>query len=197
MNLYSYLEEKLENDKKTILIYHGLNGNIDKEKIKYLTNKGFHVIMEKHDYRREYGTIEVSNDRAKSFMQKQEQIARKADIIIGTSFGGYVAYLLGCQLQKDIILINPALNRKVTKTAIQDYDYPFNEKKAKRIEYFHGANDTTVTAKTSIEVLEKPSLYYKETVIPEMEHKVPFKKFKTICKMSKILNLKEEENETI
>lgn len=191
MNLYTYLEELLEKkqDGRTILIYHGLNSNVDKEKVKYFEAKGFRVIMEKHDYRGEYGTQDNPGDRGKSFMKSQEAIAKNADIIIGISFGGYVAYLLGCQLQKDVILINPALNRSVTKTAIQNYDYPFNEKRAKRIEYFHGANDTMVTATKSLEVLEKPTGYYKEIKIPDMEHRVPFKKFKQICEQSHILNL--------
>ena len=191
MNLYTYLETLIEKpDGRTILIYHGLGGGIDEQKIKYFENKGFNVIMKKHDYRKEFGTKEQPHDKGKSFMQEQESIAKNADIIIGSSFGGYVAYLLGCQLHKDLILINPALNRSVTKTAIQEFDYPHNEKKAKSIEYFHGSEDTVVTAKTSMDVLRKPSKY-KEVVMQGMGHNTPFKKFKQICEISEILNIKK------
>lgn len=192
MNLYTYLEEvidKIAPDGRTILIYHGLNGGVDEQKVNYFESKGFKVIMKKHDYRKEFGTLENPGDKGKSFMQRQEKIAKSADIIIGSSFGGYVAYLLGCQLHKDLILINPALNRSVTKTAIQEFDYPHNEHMAKSIEYFHGSEDTVVTAKTSIDVLRKPNKY-REVIMQGMGHNTPFKKFKEICEQSEILNVK-------
>lgn len=210
MNLYTYLEQlankqneenqiaETEKDGRTILIYHGLNGGVDNKKINHLEKKGFHVIMHKHDYRMEYGSKENPWDLGKSFMKRQEVVARNADIILGTSFGGYVAYLLGCQLHKDVILINAALNRSVTLTGIQDFDYPLNEKQAKRIEYFHGTNDTTVNASKSLEILKHPSGYYKEIKIPGMEHSVPLEKFKQICEQSYILSMRgKKEDETI
>jgi len=208
MNLYTYLEQLVEktkeNNDRNILIYHGLDGGVDKKKVSYLENKGFSVTMQKHNYRKEFGTKENPGDKGKSFMEKQQALASKADIIIGSSFGGYVAYLLGCEKHKDLILINPALNRSVTKTAIQEFDYPHNKKQANNIEYFHGSEDTVVTSTYSLEVLKKGSgPIYNKITMQGMGHTTPFEKFKEICEMSEILNISKEDkkeekkNETI
>jgi predicted esterase YcpF (UPF0227 family) len=201
MNLYTYLEQLIEKttekrDDRNILIYHGLDGGIDKKKITYLESKGFNVIMQKHDYRKEFGTKDHPGDRGKSFMERQESIvtSKKIDIIIGSSFGGYVAYLLGCEKHKDLILINPALNRSVTKTAIQEFDYPHNKKQANNIEYFHGSEDTVVTSTHSLEVLKKGSgSIYNKVPMQGMGHTTPFAKFKDMCEMSEILKIPKED----
>jgi predicted esterase YcpF (UPF0227 family) len=201
MNLYTYLEQltdekNIKRDGRNILIYHGLDGGIDNKKVSYLESKGFNVTMQKHDYRKEFGTKDHPGDRGKSFMKRQESIvaSKKIDIIIGSSFGGYVAYLLGCEKGKDLILINPALNRAVTKTAIQEFDYPHNKKQANYIEYFHGSEDTVVTSTHSLEVLQRGSSKYKQIPIKGMGHTTPFAKFKKdICEVSEILKIPKED----
>jgi len=178
MNLHSYLENLLS--KKTILLYHGLNSNPASDKKKYLNENGINLIQGHHDYKKEF-----DDDQGKKFMIEQESIARSCDILMGISFGGYVAYMLACRLKKSLILINPAINRDVTKTSIKKYDYRYENMKPKKIEYFYGENDKAVIFNDQKNIIDHSIADFIK--IKNMEHRVPIKFFKEICQQSKLL----------
>ena len=178
MNLYTYLENVLVN--KTVILYHGLGSNPASDKKKYLNEIGISLKQDHHDYQKEYDL-----DRGKSFMIEQEKNANGYNIIMGISFGGYVAYMLACRLRKPLILINPAINRSVTKINIKEYNYQYENMKPKKIEYFYGENDKAVIFNDQKNIVDHSITdFYK---IKNMEHRVPIKFFKKICEQSKLL----------
>lgn len=178
MNLYSYLENLLS--QKTVLLYHGLGSNPASDKKNYLKKMNIELTQDHHDYKKEFDF-----DGGKSFMIEQETKAKSYDIIMGISFGGYVAYMLACRLQKPVILINPAINRSVTKTNIKEYSYEYQNMKPKKIEYFCGENDKAVIFNDQKNIVDHSITdFYK---IKGMEHRVPISFFKEICEQSKLL----------
>jgi predicted esterase YcpF (UPF0227 family) len=179
MNLYTYLENALVN--KTVILYHGLGSNPASDKKKYLNKIGTSLKQDHHDYQKEYDL-----DRGKSFMIEQQTKANGYNVIMGISFGGYVAYMLACRLQKPLILINPAINRSVTKTKIGEYNYEYQNMKPLEIEYFHGEKDTSVRFEDNKKMVPNDiTTTFHE--IAGMEHRVPISFFKKICQQSQIL----------
>lgn len=178
MNLYTYLENLINN--KKIILYHGLNSNPASDKKKYLQTIGVDLTQDHHDYKKEY-----QKDHGESFMLEQENKAKGYNIIMGISFGGYVAYMLACRLRKPVILINPAINRSVTKTSISEYNYNYQNMKPLKIEYFHGELDKAVLFSEQKKVIDTSITKFIE--IKSMEHRVPIKFFKEICEKSELL----------
>lgn len=179
MNLYTYLENILTN--KKVILYHGLNSNPASDKKKFLKGIGIDLTQDHHDYQKEYDL-----DRGKSFMLEQENKASGYNVIMGISFGGYVAYMLACRLQKiPLILINPAINRSVTKTKIGDYNYEYTNLKPQKIEYFYGEKDTSVRLEDNKKMVPNDVTTFYE--IKKMEHRVPISFFADICRQSQIL----------
>lgn len=178
MNLYTYLENILTN--KKVILYHGLNSNPASDKKKFLKGIGVDLTQDHHDYQKEYDL-----DCGKSFMLEQEDKAKAYNVIIGISFGGYVAYMLACRLQKPLILINPAINRSVTRTKIKEYDYEYTNLKPKEIEYFYGEKDNSVRFEDNKVTVPNDLTTFFE--IKGMEHRVPIKFFAEICRKSQIL----------
>ena len=178
MNLHTYLENLLS--QKTVLLYHGLNSNPASDKKKYLHEIGVNLTQGHHDYKKEFDL-----DQGQKFMSEQESIAKSYDIIMGISFGGYVAYMLACRLKKPVILINPAINRSVTKTNIKEYNYQYENMKPKKIEYFYGENDKAVIFNDQKNIVDHSITDFIK--IKNMEHRVPIKFFKEICEQSKLL----------
>ena len=178
MNLYTYLENVLTN--KKVILYHGLNSNPASDKKKFLKDMNIDLTQDHHDYQKEYDL-----DRGKSFMLEQQSKASGYNVIMGISFGGYVAYMLACHLQKPLILINPAINRSVTKTKIGYYNYEYQNMKPREIEYFYGEKDTSVRLEDNKEIVPKDiTTFYG---ISGMEHRVPISFFAKICRQSQIL----------
>jgi hypothetical protein len=178
MNLYTYLENVLTN--KKVILYHGLNSNPASDKKKFLKDMNIDLTQDHHDYQKEYDF-----DRGESFMLEQQNKANGYNVIMGISFGGYVAYMLACRLQKPLILINPAINRSVTKTKIGEYNYEYKNMRPKEIEYFYGEKDTSVKPSENMIIVPKDITTFYGIV--DMEHRVPIKFFAEICRKSQIL----------
>lgn len=89
---------------KSILYLHGYNGSLSPAK---------HAILER------YGNVAapaIAYDKP-DYFKKLTDLARTADVIIGSSFGGHTAYLFSLLFDKPTLLFNPAF---VTKSPVPD-----------------------------------------------------------------------------
>ncbi|MBX0333009.1 hypothetical protein K3G39_07140 [Pontibacter sp. HSC-14F20] len=89
---------------KSILYLHGYNGSLSPAK---------QAILER------YGNVAapaIAYDKP-DYFKKLTDLARTADVIIGSSFGGHTAYLLSLLYDKPTLLFNPAF---VTKSPAPD-----------------------------------------------------------------------------
>lgn len=89
---------------KSILYLHGYNGSLSPAK---------HAILER------YGNVAaptIAYDKP-DYFKKLTDLARTADAIIGSSFGGHTAHLLSLLYDKPTLLLNPAF---VTKSPVPD-----------------------------------------------------------------------------
>lgn len=87
--------------KKKVLYLHGLESNQGGEKVNYLSNQCF-VHAPAMDYSRK--------DIFSYLIKKVEDF--KPDLIIGSSMGGYSAYMLGALYKIPVIAFNPAFHSR-------------------------------------------------------------------------------------
>jgi alpha/beta superfamily hydrolase len=100
--------------KKTILYLHGYNGSLTSAKQTILERYGNVVAP----------TIDYNNSQ---FFKKLLPFAQSADVIIGSSFGGYTAHLLSLLYNKPALLFNPAFVTKSPAPNLQDLTFPNNK----------------------------------------------------------------------
>ena len=91
---------------KKVVMYHGLGGTPAGTTKRVLNQHGLGVLFEFFDYEKEW-----VKDHGKSMFEKELKKIEKTDLIIGNSYGGYLAYQLSKATGKDLLLINPALDR--------------------------------------------------------------------------------------
>ena len=82
-----------------ILYLHGLESKPNCEKVEWLQSQGHEVTSPKINYK----------DKNVDLNQYTKT---KFDLIIGSSMGGYAAYMLGKQTGTDLLLLNPALHSR-------------------------------------------------------------------------------------
>jgi hypothetical protein len=169
-------------DKKCIM-FHGLGARPNANRAAMLEKLGYEVIQEQHDY-----TAEWNKDMGESFFKAQLDKAKGCDLIIGISFGGYIAYNLAKATGNPAILINPAIDRSKTKTEIKEYVMDYQPKPTS-IELFCGENDISVPPQNAIEFVNMQGDDAEITMIPKMEHRVPDSFFKQILKGSIVSKL--------
>lgn len=151
---------------KTCVWYHGLMGEPNLAIKTALMKLGYYVVSEHIDFYKEW-----VYDKGKSLMERQIKKLHKIDLVIGISFGGYVAYLLSKATGSDLLLINPALNRDRSKTGIFHFDTPKCVKKC-NIEIFFGELDSVVPMAYTKEFLEETEEEYKAWIVKNMEHRI-------------------------
>jgi fermentation-respiration switch protein FrsA (DUF1100 family) len=100
--------------KKTILYLHGYNGSLTSAKQTILECYGNVVAP----------TIDYDNSQ---FFKKLLPFAQSADVIIGSSFGGYTAHLLSLLYNKPALLFNPAFVTKSPNPELQNSTIPNNK----------------------------------------------------------------------
>lgn len=167
---------------KSCVIYHGLGSKPSLARTKMLNSFGYYVISQYFDYHREW-----NKDKGKSLFEKELKKINKIDLIIGISFGGYLAYQLSKATGIDLLLINPAIDRSKSKSIIKDFDIDIYNKKS-NIEIFSGKFDKVVPIENAKEYLINKKEKFKLNIIDEMEHKIPEKKFLEILEKSKLIN---------
>ena len=92
---------------KKIVYFHGLETPQGGKKVEYLTQN--HVVY----------APEVFYRDTDSFMKELERVKEiQPDYIIGSSFGGYFAYLMGTHIKTKVILFNPALHSRTYEPEI-------------------------------------------------------------------------------
>ena len=167
---------------KTCVIYHGLGSKPAISRIQLMNKVGYEVISDLFDY-----DLEWDIDQGKSLFETQLKVVENVDLIIGISFGGYLGYNLSKATGKDLILINPALDRSKSQSVIKDFDIPkFNQKS--NMEVFFGEFDTSVPKEYAQEFLKAKGEDYVSFIIKDMLHRVPDNYFKEIIEKSKIIN---------
>lgn len=121
---------------KKILYFHGLGGGEEPFLQSYSNLAGFDFIQ--------YPTIfdkEWKIDRGESYFNRLMQI--KADVVLGISFGGYVAYHYAKAKGLPCYLINPALDRDLSRTGIGWMNFNY-EPKESPLTVFLGEKDDVV-----------------------------------------------------
>jgi uncharacterized protein len=124
---------------KKILYLHGLESAQGGAKVDYLATKGI-VHAPEMDYTRKdlFGyLIEVVSDF-------------KPDLIIGSSMGGYCAYVLGSLFKIPLLVFNPALHSRKFEPAIPDFvkkHYP------QKMHVVVGDEDTVINPNTTLDFI--------------------------------------------
>jgi predicted esterase YcpF (UPF0227 family) len=167
---------------KTVLVYHGLGGSPASDRIDLLESLGYKVIYPHIEFEKEWDL-----DKCKSLFQRELNNAEKSDIIIGFSLGGYLAYLLANASGKNLVLINPALNREKSALNIKNFDIDQYPNNLGEVEIFFGANDIVVPMNDQVNFLKSNNINSSNHIISNMEHRTPINKFQEIINISKFL----------
>lgn len=177
--------KKFENfEHKTIAVYHGLGGRPAKDRIDLLKSRGYeNIIYPFINFEKEWDL-----DKGKSLFQRELNNIKDVDVIVGFSLGGYLAYLLAKATGKDLVLVNPALDRSKSTLRIKDFDIENISNNLRKVEAFFGENDKVVLMDDQIDFLKTNSPRVTMVhVIKGMEHRTPIDKFEEIINDSKIL----------
>jgi hypothetical protein len=176
---------------KSVILYHGYWSSIDDpdyiaepdtDRIEVLEDMGIKAVSDIIDYDQEWYT-----DRCRTLFLREAEKAKKFDVIMGFSLGGYMAYKLAGYVSKDLILVNPAIDRSITLLDIKEFDCP-NGKNFKRVEVFLGERDMLIDKRITINYLKKEGVKCDAYLVPRMEHRTPLHFFRGIVRASKILN---------
>lgn len=175
---------------KSVIMYHGYWSSIDDpdyspepdyDRMEVLEDMGIQSVTDVIDYDQEWYL-----DRCRTLFLIEAEKAKKFDVIMGSSLGGYMAYKLAGHLSKDLILINPAIDRSVTRLDIKEFDCP-NGKNFKKVEVFLGERDMLIDKRITMNYLKKEGVKCDAYLVPRMEHRTPIHFFESIVRSSKIL----------
>lgn len=176
---------------KLCVYYHGLGGSAATYMKDVFKSMGYYLVTETVDFYEEW-----LKDRGKSFIESQIKKYKKVDLIVGLSFGGHVAYVMSKATGADLLLINPAVNRKRSKTGIGYYVSPFNrEPKESNIEVYFGEYDYVVPMQYTQEFLQQQGEKYSAYLIKNMMHDMYYHEFAFILKHSPLIKENTERKE--
>jgi len=89
---------------KRIIYLHGLESQQGGQKVEYLSDKGY-VFAPEMDYK-------LNPDLFQEILEEIKELG-EPDLIIGSSMGGYFAYMLASHFENvEVILFNPALKER-------------------------------------------------------------------------------------
>ena len=168
-------------NKKLVAVYHGLGGDPSPDRISLLELKGYDVIYPHIDYE-----LEWKKDRCRSVFDTQVELAKSVDLIIGFSLGGYMAFELSGALNKNCILINPALDRDRTKLEIKHFDINRGDEYG-FIDVYLGEYDTLIDKSITLKYLRSIGVDFKYSIVTGMGHRTPIEYFSEIINKSKIV----------
>ncbi len=168
---------------KTIAVYHGLGSAPNKDRNTSLNKLGFNTIYETHDYE-----LEFFKDLGESFFKSELDKIKNCQLIIGLSFGGYIAYHLSKATGIPCLLINPALDRLKSKTVMNKH-YVMNYTSLEHnMEIFCGELDKSVDPiVTKKYLVDNNDKNYTFEMVPKMAHRVPHIYWSQILKKSKLI----------
>jgi hypothetical protein len=163
-----------------IAYLHGLESSIDQKdpKIEFL-NKNFDKVYSP--------SINYKDNNTFSKLYKDIK-SLKPDLIVGSSMGGYISYLIGRKLSIPVLLFNPAMVGRTFDPAVDDSNL-----KNTRVDVRFGKGDAVISG---IDVRK----YFKDNKVSfnykgyDGGHRVPADVF--INSIKDILNLSEIHNKT-
>lgn len=173
--------KRFENfNKKKVIVFHGLGGQVHPDRISTLKNLGYEVVYPHIDYEMEW-----DKDKAKSLFNKSIELSKDCDLVIGMSLGGYLGDLVANYLGIDCILINPALDRNKTKLSIKDFDCPHLLNKC-NMEIFLGDKDTLIPKEYTLDYINDNNINC-EVYHINMEHRCLIDNFIEILNQSSLI----------
>lgn len=167
---------------KTVAIYHGLGSAPNKDRNRTFTKLGYNVISELHDYKDYF-----YKDLGESFFKQELEKIKNCNLLIGLSYGGYIAYHLSKATGIPAILINPALDRLRSKTEMNKHCLMEYTPVESSIEVFCGELDTSVDPNITKSYLKEIGSDVDVRMIKKMAHRVPHIHFSQIIKSSKLI----------
>ena len=153
--------------KQKVLYLHGLESPQGGEKVDYLATKCY-VHAPSLDYTR--------NDIFTFLLKTIEEF--QPDLIIGSSMGGYAAYVLGGLYQLPVLAFNPALHRRTIEP-----NFPKFAKShiPSELTIVIGKQDNIVDGNRTLDYLkdhiQDKTVNYKIEHIKEMGHRIPLQVF--------------------
>ena len=111
--------------------------------------------------------------------------SKNIDVVVGFSLGGYTAFELAGYTSKNLILINPAIDRSKTLLDIKVYDVPF-KRNFGNVEVFLGTEDTLINKNWTIDYLKKLNVDANIYLVKGMEHDTYLEEFDQILDNSKL-----------
>jgi len=179
-----YYPERPERPARTVAMYHGLGGRPTRWEDRMLRRAGFSdVIFDHIDYDREW-----FRDECRSLFRRELAKIRRADVIIGISLGGYMAYLLAQATGKDLIMINPSLDREKTKLDIKHFNTGDIGNHFNRVEIYFGELDELIPMDNQVNFLNRNHITYNAWIVNGMEHCPYMQEFELILANSPIVN---------
>ena len=170
-----------------IAYLHGLESSIDQKDPKIIfLNKNFDkAYMPSINYRDD-NTFDKLYKDIKSL---------NPDLIVGSSMGGYVSYLIGSKLSIPVLLFNPAVVNRTFDPVVDDSDL-----KKTKIEIRLGKNDSVVNGKEVRKYFKDNKVSFNHTGY-DGGHRVPTDVFinsiKDMLSMSEIYNKIEKSEYTM
>lgn len=152
---------------RKVIYFHGLESNQGGEKVEYLANKCY-IHAPDMDYTRK--------DIFPFLTQMVEDF--KPDLIIGSSMGGYTAYILGALYNIPIIAFNPAFHNRSFNPNYPEF---VNSQIANKANIILGDEDTIIPPKTTLDWLKdhirtsSPKINIE--IVDGMGHRIPLNIF--------------------
>jgi len=167
---------------KSIAVYHGYRGEPATDRIDFLKSVGFSEIYYPHiNFDKEW-----KFDKCKTLFEREVKSIEDVDILIGISLGGYLAFELSGYTSKNLVLINPSLDRNKTKLDIKFFDIK-SMRNFGKIETFLGSEDKLIDKRITLQFFEENKIKSDVKIIDGMEHRLPLNYFKEIYNKSNLL----------
>ena len=91
----------------------------------------------------------------------------------------------------NLIMVNPSLDRDLTKLDIKWYDLP-QKRNFGGIELYLGQDDTLIDKNVTLRYLRKNNINFKYCIVPGMDHGTPFGYYAKILHTSKFIPIINE-----
>jgi predicted esterase YcpF (UPF0227 family) len=166
---------------KKLTYLHGLGGSFSNDRDRVFKKFGYDFYYPTIDYKENWNL-----DRCRSLVETITKYSEDSDIIIGISIGGYLAHIVANLLGKDCLIINPALNRDLSRTDIKWFDtkHIYNNS---NLEIYLGDMDSVIPNENTINFVKDLDINSNINIISGMGHRCSDTNLIKILKSSKLL----------
>ena len=166
--------------KMNIVYLHGLDSEVNCPKVQYLREQGYNVLNPKMDYRN------------KSCFYNTQHIIEEfnPDVIMGSSMGGWFAWLLGKYFEVPVVLLNPALHSRPFEPVVNKWGCELESK----VYLVTGKEDDVIDPKRTVKWLnewDKLDWNPNNHTIGNHGHRTPVNVLKEIFLKEKVPFLRE------